>query len=606
MRRIFRCAARALVVPLLWYAQTAAALSLLDVIEMSRGGYSESEIARLIEVTGARFEIDGVGLVALKEAEVPDGLIDRMLDEGGIPPSEVSEITAKAILELHEAGLSEETLLKFVRHRNVCAPLSEDGVHLLEREAFSSEFVEGFSELVAACEKDRVAREPVEPLPEDAYAGSAPEAPDAAHGASHSTSHSRYQTTYHYDQHYYERAHHDHYFNGHYHPSYIYSYYHYDPVRRVYPIYIFRDHRDRRDRNARRGRDRDGRERRADVPAPRGPGPAVPGGRSRLFDEPRPVMTARPGRGGGGPQPAGKPAPRPVSDPVVPGGPLLRGPLLANPGVDRNPEAPGPTPLVGESSRPDARRPGTRAVLPANAGLPSVPGGPLGGLPERPRSTPTSSPVVPRAAQPRRAPSETPARRAAVPTRANGRAPVSASVPPAVRQAIPVQRRVAAPNRVAPRAPARPPATRPVTPRAPTPAAPSRRFSVPGAGSPRPAAPVSRPARAATPRAASRPAPTPRNTRPRAVAPRSPARPATPRAVAPRAVAPRTPAPRAAAPRAAAPRAPAPRANPRAVAPPRAAAPRARATPRQAPRAARQAPRQAPRRGPPPERRAER
>ena len=235
MRRIFRCTARALVVPLLWYAQTAAALSLLDVIEMSRGGYSESEIARLIEVTGARFEIDGVGLVALKEAEVPDGLIGRMLDEGGIPPSEVSEITAKAILELHEAGLSEETILKFVRHRNVCAPLSEDGVHLLEREAFSSDFLEGLSELVAACEKDRVAREPVEPLPEDAYAGSAPQAPDAAHGASHST----YQTTYHYDRHYYERPHHDHYFNGHYHPSYVYSYYHYDPVRRVYPIYIF-------------------------------------------------------------------------------------------------------------------------------------------------------------------------------------------------------------------------------------------------------------------------------------------------------------------------------------------------------------------------------
>ena len=621
MRRIFRCAARALAVPLLWYAQTAAALSLLDVIEMSRGGYSESEMVRLIEVTGARFEIDGVGLVALKEAEVPDGLIDRMLDEGGIPPSEVSEITAKAILELHEAGLSEETLLKFVRHRNVCTPLSEDGVHLLEREAFSSEFLEGFLELVAACEKDRVAREPVEPLPEDAYAGSASEAP---HGASHSTSHSTYQTTYHYDQHYYERPHHDHYFNGHYHPSYVYSYYHYDPVRRVYPIYIFRDHRDRRDRKARRGRgrdrDRDRPERRADAPAPRGPGPAVPGGRSRLFDEPRPVMTAHPGRGGGGSQPARPPGRRPVSEPVVPGGPLLRGPRLANPGVDRKPEAPRLTPAVVENAKPDARRPGTRAVLPANAGLPSVPGGPLRGLPERPRSAPTPSPVVPRAAQQPRAPSATPARRAAVPTRAIGRVPASPSVPPAVRQVTPVRPRVAAPDRVTPRAPARPPATRPVTPRAPTPAAPSRRFSVPGAGSPRPAAPVSRPARAATPRAvaprpavrraappraASRPAPTPRNTRPRAVAPRSPlSRPASPRAVVPRAVAPRTPAPRAAAPRAAAPRAPAPRANPRAVAPPRATAPRARATPRQAPRAPRQASRQVPRSGPPSERRA--
>ena len=582
MRRIFRWAPWACVVPLLWHGQAALALSLLDIIEMSKGGYSESEIGRVIEVTGARFEIDGVGLVALKQADVPDGLIDRMLDEGGVPPTEVSAITATEILDLHEAGLSEETILKFVRHRNVCAPLSEDGGELLEREEFSAEFMAGFADAVAACEKDRVARAPIEPLPENAYAGSAPAATDEGHGGAHPG----YQTTYHYDQHYYERPRHDHYFDGHYHPSYVYSYYHYDPLRRIYPIYIFRDHREgrdhrnRRDRDRRRDRDGDRAERQADTPSDGRRGPGVRGGGSRLFDEPRPVMTARPGQSGG----AGMPGQRPASEPVVPGGPLLRGPLVANPDGDTAQDTPGATtPEVAEALAPD------------------------GGMSATPEAT-TQRPAV-------------------VPTRASGPGRVvDVTAPAAVRQAIPVRRRVTAPDRVGPRTPVRAPAARPNTDATPRVAAPRpvvrssatpRPVTVPRNTRPRAVAPTrgQRPAsprtvaprtvapRTVTPRPVAPRVSAPRVAAPRAVAPRPPAsRPVAPRAMTPRAVAPRS-APRAAAPRAVAPRAVRPSARaPRAVAP-RAPTPRAVA-PRVAPRAV--APRPAPRRIPPPERRVER
>ena len=403
MRRTCRYALAALLVPFLWFAQSAAALSLLDVIEMSRGGYSEEEIGRIIEVTGARFEIDSVALVALHEAEVPEAVVDRMLDEGGVPPTEVSEMSASEILELHEAGLSDETILKFVRHRNVCTPLSEDGVQLLEREEFAPEFLQDFSLLVAACERERVAREPIEPLPETAYAGSAPAELDEAHGASQPV----YHNTYHYDQHYYERPYHDHHFGGHYHPTYVYSYYHYDPLRRVYPIYIYRDHRDRGDRKRRgdrrraagppRERGRNDAARRPTVPET-APGAVpvtlpgrVPGEGSRLFDEPRPVMSARPGGGGGGSRLGGKAAPRPRSEPVVPGRPLLRGRLVTNGVADRPADTPDPATAATPPAKPrlPASMPGIRPAPGARAGLPVRPQGRPNGGSGRPGRRPT-------------------------------------------------------------------------------------------------------------------------------------------------------------------------------------------------------------------------
>ncbi len=573
MRRTCRYALGALLVPFLWFAQSAAALSLLDVIEMSRGGYSEEEIGRIIEVTGARFEIDSVALVALHEAEVPDAVVDRMLDEGGVPPTEVSEMSASEILELHEAGLSDETILKFVRHRNVCTPLSEDGVELLEREEFAPEFLQDFSLLVAECERERVAREPIEPLPETGE----------AHGASQPT----YHSTYHYDQHYYERPYHDHHFGGHYHPTYVYSYYHYDPYRRVYPIYIYRDHRDRGDRKRRgdrrraagppRDRGRSDAARRPAVPET-APGAVpvtvpgrVPGEGSRLFDEPRPVMGARPGGGGGGSRPDGKAAPRPRSEPVVPGRPLLRGRLVTNGVADRPADTPDPvTPAPATPAKPrlPASIPGIRPAPGARAGLPV-----------RPQGRPNGGVVAPDVARPDPPPSARPARPAASAPRSGGQRPAVPSASRTAREAIPVRRRVVAPDRATPRPTPRP--ERASTPRtaAPRSVSPTRRVT-PRAVAPRPTAPRAVAPRAVTPR------PAPRTTAPRAVTPRP----------APRAVAPR-PSPRAVAPRAVSPR-PAPRAAPRVVTPRTAPRAASRAvTPRTVPRAAPRAvtPRPAPR-----------
>ena len=576
MRRSTRSAMHVLIVAGLWFAQGAGALSLLDIMEMSRNGYSEAEIGRLVEVTGARFEIDAVGLVALQEAEVADALIDRMLDDGGVPPNEVSEMTGKELLELHEAGLSEATLLKFVRHRNVCQPLSEDGVHLLEREAFSATFFEEFADLVAACEQARVAREPIEPLPETAYAGSSEEAHDLAEPLVRDVyQETHYYDTYHYDRRYYDR----------YHSPFGYSYYLYDPLRRVYPVYIYRDHRDRdrRDRKHRR------RSPRHDGTPPRERGDlATPDTASRLFDKPRPFMGARPGAGGGGARGSTARRNGPGLDTPVPGGPLLErvpgAPASAGPRDTQTPQVNRSTTALPEVKTPPAmpRTPLLRG-LPASVRVPAVtPSAPVTKAPQtRPNvRTAPSAPVAPRSPR-------VPARdrvRSVAPT------PVVPGVPaPRVAPNPTPARPFVVPRSVTPRAPARraEPARRPVAPRAVMPrnvrppvAAPTvrRPTSVPRPAAPRRAAP-----RAVVPRSSAPRAVTPRAVAPRAVVPRSSA----PRTVTPRAVAPRA-APRPAQPRVTAPRRVTP--APRNVAPPRQATPRPRQAPRVPP------PRRAPKR----------
>ena len=563
MRRSTRYAMHALIVAGLWFAQGAGALSLLDIMEMSRNGYSEEEIGRLLEATGARFEIDAVGLVALQEAAVADALIDRMLDEGGVPPNEVSEMTGKELLELHEAGLSEATLLKFVRHRNVCQPLSEDGVHLLEREAFSATFFEEFADLVAACEQARVAREPIEPLPETAYAGSSEEAHDLTDPRVRDVYHeTHYYDTYHYDRRYYDQ----------YHSPFGYSYYHHDPLRRVYPVYIYRDHRDRdrRDRKHRR------RSPRHDGTPPRERGDLVtPDTASRLFDKPRPFMGARPGASGGGARGSTARGNGPGLDTPVPGGPLLErvpgAPASAGPRDTQTPQVDRSITALPEVETPPAmpRTPLLRG-LPASVRVPRVtPSAPVTKAPHtRPKARAApSAPVAPRSLR--------------VPARDR----VRSVTPPPVAPDVPVPRvapsptpaRPVAPRTVTPRAPARraEQARRPVAPRAVMPrnvrppvAAPTvrRPTSVPRPAAPRRAAP-----RAVVPRSSA-----PRTVTPRAVAPRRAPRPAQPRATAPRSV---TPAPRRVTP------------APRNVAPPpRQATPRPRQAPRVPP------PRRAPKR----------
>ena len=102
---------------LAWCGPAAMALSVFDVIELTRNGYDEAEIERLIEVTNARFVVDVDSLLALGEAKVADEIIALMLERGGVPLQDSS--AADQLIALREAGFAEATIMQFVRHRNI-------------------------------------------------------------------------------------------------------------------------------------------------------------------------------------------------------------------------------------------------------------------------------------------------------------------------------------------------------------------------------------------------------------------------------------------------------------------------------------------------------
>ena len=206
----------------------AMALSVFDVIELTRNGYDESEVERLIEVTNARFMIDMDGLLALGEANVPDEVISLMLERAAVPLEEPSE--ADQLITLLEAGFSEETIMQFVRHRNVCEPLADEDAHRLGQAGFSNAFLREFGDQVEDCREERESIALVEPVAEEVYE----EAParvtrvyrtdDTVYPASYPV---RYPTTTYYPPRYYG----------------IYdSYYYHNRITRVYPIVVYRDY----------------------------------------------------------------------------------------------------------------------------------------------------------------------------------------------------------------------------------------------------------------------------------------------------------------------------------------------------------------------------
>ncbi len=207
---------------------TAMALSVFDVIELTRNGYDESEVERLIEVTNARFMIDMDGLLALGEANVPDEVVSLMLERAAAPLEEPSE--ADQLITLLEAGFSEETIMQFVRHRNVCEPLADEDAHRLGQAGFSNAFLREFRDQVEACREERESIALVEPVSEEVYE----EAParvtrvyrtgDTVHPSSYPA---RYPTTTYYPPRHYG----------------IYdSYYYHNRITRVYPIVVYRDY----------------------------------------------------------------------------------------------------------------------------------------------------------------------------------------------------------------------------------------------------------------------------------------------------------------------------------------------------------------------------
>ena len=223
MNRGFACL---LSLSLAFCGPSAMALSVFDVIELTRNGYDEREIERLIEVTSARFVIDVDSLLALGEANVADDIIALMLERGAEPAEELSE--ADQLIALREADFSEETIMQFVRHQNFCEPLADEDEHRLGRAGFSSAFLRNFDAQVEDCREDRELVALIEPLPEGAYE----EAP-AQVTRVYQTNTTAYPSTVRYP-------------TTTYYPSYHYgiydSYYYHDRITRVYPIVVYRDY----------------------------------------------------------------------------------------------------------------------------------------------------------------------------------------------------------------------------------------------------------------------------------------------------------------------------------------------------------------------------
>ena len=221
MNRLSACL---LSLSLAWCSPAAMALSVFDVIELTRNGYDETEIERLIEVTNARFVVDVDGLLALGEANVADDVIALMLDRGGVPAEEPSEVDQ--FITLREAGFSEETILQFVRHKNVCEPLADEDARRLGQAGFSNAFMRDFRDQVENCREARETLVLVEPVPEEAYE-EAPEVTRVYRTDAVAYPVRRYPTTTYYPPRYYG----------------IYdSYYYHNRITRVYPIVVYRDY----------------------------------------------------------------------------------------------------------------------------------------------------------------------------------------------------------------------------------------------------------------------------------------------------------------------------------------------------------------------------
>ena len=223
---------------LAWYSPAAMALSVFDVIELTRNGYDETEIERLIDVTNARFVVDVDSLLALGEANVADEIITLMLERGGVPQEDPSE--TDQLITLREAGFSEETILQFVRHRNVCEPLADEEEHRLGQAGFSNAFLREFRDQVEDCRNERESIVLVEPVSEQVY----DETPavtrvyrteNTVYPVSYPV---RYPRTTYYPPRYYG----------------IYdSYYYHDRITRVYPVIVYRDYSGHRHRHHKAG-----------------------------------------------------------------------------------------------------------------------------------------------------------------------------------------------------------------------------------------------------------------------------------------------------------------------------------------------------------------
>lgn len=79
----------------------AGAISLYDIIQLSKAGKRDAEIIDLIETTRARFALDAQSIAELKKAGVSERVIQALIQAG--PPEEGDQDAAPTAAEVHKA-----------------------------------------------------------------------------------------------------------------------------------------------------------------------------------------------------------------------------------------------------------------------------------------------------------------------------------------------------------------------------------------------------------------------------------------------------------------------------------------------------------------------
>jgi hypothetical protein len=104
-------------------AGRAEAVSIRDVIELSKAGLSEQVLLALIEVDRGVFVIDTPTLKRLKEAGVTDAVIVAMIRSGRTPPAQDPEPVPAAESTVSTARPDPQVIV--IDHRDAPAPAPE-------------------------------------------------------------------------------------------------------------------------------------------------------------------------------------------------------------------------------------------------------------------------------------------------------------------------------------------------------------------------------------------------------------------------------------------------------------------------------------------------
>src|SRR5690606_10969625 len=171
--KIRRLLASAAILACLAMPQAASALSVYDVIMMSRNGYEPENIIRLIGDTGSAFTLEAMDAVRLKDAGVSDEVVAAMFaahpattaaEAGGeamageMPPP----ATMADLLLLAEGRISDEVIIAFLDSRGISFNPDSTAVVRLRKA--------GLGETVL---NHLVARTAIRPVPEPQYAAPA-------------------------------------------------------------------------------------------------------------------------------------------------------------------------------------------------------------------------------------------------------------------------------------------------------------------------------------------------------------------------------------------------------------------------------------------------